>query len=125
VRLTDAGEQQPEVVVDLGDGADRRTRVARGGLLVDGHRRRQAFDEVDVGLVHLAEELPGVRGQRLHVAALALREDRVEREAGLARAGEPGEDDHRVARQVKADVTQVVLARAPDDQAIGHVTLGC
>ena len=28
VRNTDAGEEQPQVVVDLGDGPDRRTRVA-------------------------------------------------------------------------------------------------
>ena len=70
--------QQPQIVVDLGDGADRRPRVAVGGLLVDGDRRRQALDEVDVGLVHLTEELPGVRRQRLDVAPLALGEDGVE-----------------------------------------------
>ena len=70
--------QQPQIVVDLGDGADRRPRVAVGGLLVDGHRRRQALDEVDVGLVHLTEELPGIRRQRLDVAPLALGEDGVE-----------------------------------------------
>jgi hypothetical protein len=74
--------------------------------------RGQALDEVDVGLVHLPEELPRVRRQRLDVAPLALGEDRVEREAGLARAGQPGEHDHRVAGQVEVDVAQVVL-RAP------------
>lgn len=63
VRLADAREEQTQVVVDLGDGADRRARVARGRLLVDGDRRGEAFDEVHVRLVHLAEELPGVRGQ--------------------------------------------------------------
>lgn len=120
VRLADPGEEQPEVVVDLGDGADRRARVARGRLLVDGDRRGEAFDEVDVRLVHLAEELPGVRGERLHVAALALREDRVEREGRLARPGEPGEDDEGVAGQVERDVLQVVLARATDDETVGH-----
>ena len=31
----DAGEEQAQVVVDLGDGADRRARVARRALLVD------------------------------------------------------------------------------------------
>ena len=41
---------------------------------------RQALDEVDVGLVHLAEELPGVGGERFDVAALALGEDGVEGE---------------------------------------------
>ncbi len=112
--------QQPEVVVDLGDRADRRARVAGGRLLVDRDRRRQALDEVDVRLVHLAEELPRIRGQRLDVAALPLGEDRVEGEAGLARAGQAGEDDDRVAREVERDVLEVVLARASDDQAVGH-----
>ena len=120
VRLADAGEEQPEVVVDLGDGADRRARVARGRLLVDGDGRGEALDEVDVRLVHLAEELPGVRGERLDVAALALGEDRVEGQGGLARPGEPGEDDEGVAGQVERDVLQVVLASATDDETVGH-----
>ncbi len=116
VRAARAGEEQAEVVVDLGDRADRRARVAVGRLLVDRHRRRESLDEVDVGLVHLAEELPGVGRQRLDVAPLALGEDRVEREAGLARAGEAGEDDQAVAGQVDRDVAEVVLARAADDE---------
>ena len=85
---------------------------------------RQPLDEVDVGLVHLAEELAGVGRQRLDVAALALGEDRVEREAGLARAGQPGEHDEGVARQVERDVLEVVLPGAPDDQLVGHVVCG-
>ena len=52
--------EEPEVVVDLGDRADRRPGVLRGRLLVDRHRRGEALDEVDVGLVHLPEELAGV-----------------------------------------------------------------
>ena len=120
VRPAGAGVEQAQVVVDLGDGADRRPRVARRGLLVDRDRRRQALDEVDVGLVHLAEELARIRRQRLDVAPLALGEDRVERQRGLARPGEPGEDDERVAREVDRDVLEVVLAGAANDEAVGH-----
>ena len=86
VRMADARPQQAQVVVDLGDRADGRARVARRRLLVDRDRRRQALDRVDVGLVHLAEELARVGAQRLDVAALALGVDRVERERRLARA---------------------------------------
>ena len=95
-------------------------RGAVGRLLVDRHRRGQALDEVDVRLVHLPEELAGVGRQRLDVAALAFREDGVEGQAGLARAGEPREHDHRVAGQVEVDVLEVVLAGAADDEPV-HV----
>ena len=114
VRHPDARVEQAEVVVDLGDGADRAARVARRRLLVDRDRRRQALDEVDVGLVHLPEELAGVRGERLDVAALALGVDGVERERRLARAREAGEHDQLVARQFEVDVAEVVLPRALD-----------
>ena len=59
VRLAGAGVEQPQVVVDLGDRADGRARVAVGRLLVDRDRRREALDEVDVGLVHLARGTAG------------------------------------------------------------------
>ncbi len=118
VRLADARPEQPQVVVDLGDGADRRARVARGRLLVDRDRRAQPLDRVDVRLVHLPEELPRVGRERLDVAALTLRVDRVEGEARLARAGEPGHDDEGVPRQLDVDAAQVVLARPRDDYLI-------
>ena len=102
VRLAHARPEQPQVVVDLGDGADGRARVARGRLLVDRDRRREPLDRVDVGLVHLAQELPRVRGQRLDVAALPLRVDRVEGEARLARARQAGDDHEGIAREAPA-----------------------
>ena len=121
VRGARAGVEQAQVVVHLGDGADGRARVAVGRLLVDRHRGRETLDEVDVGLVHLAEELPGVGRQRLDVAALPLGEDRVERQRRLAGPGQPGEDDQRVARQIEVDASQVVLARTLDDQAVSQL----
>ncbi len=39
VRMSDPGVEHPQVVVDLGDGAHRRARVPRGGLLIDRDRR--------------------------------------------------------------------------------------
>ena len=116
VRHAGARVEQAQVVVHLGDRADGRARVAVRRLLVDRHRRGQALDEVDVRLVHLAEELPGVRRERLDVPALALGEDRVEREARLPGPGQAGEHDHAVAREVEIDALQVVLAGAAHDQ---------
>ena len=86
VRPADARVEQAQVVVDLGDRADRRARVARGRLLVDRDRRREPVDRVDVGLLHHLQELARVGGERLDVAALALGVDRVEGERRLARS---------------------------------------
>ncbi len=112
VRDADARPEQAHVVEDLGDGAHRRARVAVRRLLVDGDRGAQALDEVDVRPVDLAEELARVRGQRLDVAALALGEDRVERERRLAGPRQAREDDERVARDVEVDIAEVVDAGA-------------
>ena len=63
----------------------------------------------DPGLV---EQPARVRRDRLEVAPLRLGVDRAERERRLARPGDAGEDDQRVARDVDVDVPQVVLPRA-------------
>src|SRR4029078_11993984 len=86
-------------------------------------RRAQAVDLVDVRLLHLAEELPGVGAQALAVAALPLRVERVEGGAGLAASGQPGDGAQPVAREGDGDVLQVVFAGTADDELIlGHVT---
>ena len=64
--------QQPQIVVDLGDRAHRRARIVAGCLLLDRDRRRQALDQVDVGLFHQLQELPRIGRQRFHVVALPL-----------------------------------------------------
>ena len=128
VGMADAGIQKAQVVVDLGDGPDGRAGVAGGRLLVDGDGRRQALDEVDVGLVHLAQELAGVGREGLDVAALALGVDGVEGQGRLPRAREAGEDDQLVPGQVERDVPQIVLASPANDQTVGHlwrIPVGC
>ncbi len=120
--MPDPGEQDPKVVVDLRDRADRGPRVPGRRLLIDRDGRAQALDEIDVGLLHLPEELPGVRREGLDVAALALRIDGVERQRRFARPGEAGEDDQRVPGQLQRDVPEVVLPGAVDDEGVGaHV----
>ena len=114
VGLAHPRPEQPQVVVDLRDGPDRRARVARGRLLVDGDRRRQALDRVDVRLVHLPEELARVGAERLDVAALALGVDRVEGQRRLARPRQARDDDQRVPRQGQRDVLEVVLPGTRD-----------
>ena len=119
VRPPDPRVEQAQVVVDLRDRADRRARVPRGRLLVDRDRRAEAVDVVDVRLLHHLEELPRVGGERLDVAALPLRVDRVEGKARLAGAREPGDADQAVPRQADGDVLEVVLAGAVDYECVG------
>ena len=119
VRAAGAGEQEPQVVVDLGHGADRGPWIALRRALLDRDRRRQTVDEIDVRLVQPSQELPRVRRQGFDVAPLPLGEHGVERERRLARAARPRHDDEPVARQVQVDPLQVVLAGAADDDAVG------
>ena len=119
VHPADPREEEAQVVVDLGDGANRRARVLARPLLIDADRRGQAVDLVDVGLLHLPQELPRVGAQRLHVAALPLRVDRVEGEAALAGARQSGDHDQPVARHLHVQVLEVVLACAAHDDPIG------
>jgi len=120
---TDTRPQQTHVVVDLGHRADRRARVLRGRLLLDGDGRRQALDQVDVGLAHQFEELAGVGAQALYVAALALGIDGVEGERGFARARQAGHHDQLLARDVEINALEIVLTGTADADEIvffGH-----
>ena len=53
--------QQTQIVVYLRHRADGGTGIVGSGLLIDGDRRRKPVDVVDVGLVHLPEELARIR----------------------------------------------------------------
>ena len=111
-RYADARVEQAQVVVDLGDRADRGARIVRGRFLLDRDGGREALDAVDVGLLHHRQELPRVSRQRLDIATLTLGVQGVEGERRLARARQASHDDELVARQVDVDVAQVVGARA-------------
>ncbi len=82
----DAREQEAQIVVDLRHRADGRARVLARRLLLDGDRRRQAVDVIDVRLLHHLEELARVGRKAFHVAPLALGIDGVEGERRLAGA---------------------------------------
>ena len=112
VRHADGGVEKIEVAGDVGHGADGGARVVGDGLLLDGDDGRQAVHEIHVGLGHLRDEALGVGGERLHVTPLAFGIDGVEGEAGFARARQSGDHNQLVARNLHADVLEVVDARA-------------
>ncbi len=109
-----AGEQEPQVVVDLGGGGHGAAGAARRGALLDAHGRGQPRDRVHVGAWQPVEELLRVRAHRLHVAPLPLGVERVERQRGLPRARHAGDHRQRTARNVQVHAAEVVLAGASD-----------
>ena len=118
MRGTRASPQQAEIVVDLGDRADGRAGIRAGGLLLDGNRRREALDGIDIGLVHETEELPRISGERFDVATLPLSVDRVECQRRLARSGQPRDNDQGVPGQLDVDVLEIVFACSANDEGV-------
>ncbi len=112
MRLSDGREEQVEIARNVGHRPDGRPRVVGERLLLDRDDRRQTEDEVDVGLGNLRDEPLGEGRERFHVAPLAFGVDGVEGQARLAGAGEAGDDDEAVARDLDRDVLEVVHARA-------------
>ena len=126
--LPDPRPEQPQVVVNLGGGADRRARIANAVLLANRDGRGDAVDRVDIRLLHPLEELPGVGGQRFDVAALSLGVDGVEGERRLARPAHAREDHERAGAGcvrstpfrlwVRAPRTTSARAGAPDSPVL-------
>ncbi len=108
------GEEHAEIVVDLRLGRHRGARVGSRGTLLDGDGGREPLDGFHLRLLQPLEELPGIRGEALDVAPLALGVEGVEGQRGLARPREAGDHDEPVARQDQVDGLEVVLARPAD-----------
>ena len=111
VRFGDGPVQDAQVVVDLGHGRDNRTRVPARRVLLDGNRRRESLDLLDLGLREPVEKLTGVGRERLDVSALSLRIERVERKRRLAAPGQPRDDRKRIAGNRHVDSLEVVHPR--------------
>ena len=112
--------QQPQIIVDLGDGGHRAAGIMAAGALVDGDRRLQAFDQIDVGPLQLMEKLPGVDRQAFDVLPLSLGIERVEGQGAFARAAGAGDHHEAIAGDVEIDVLQVVHAGAANADALAR-----
>jgi len=52
-RLSDPGEKEPKIIIDLCHCPDGGARASRNAALIDGNRRGKAFHRLDVGSLHL------------------------------------------------------------------------
>jgi hypothetical protein len=106
----DPGEQHAQVVGDLGDGSDGGARIAALGLLLDGNGGRQTPNGVVLGLLHLAQELPRVGGERLDIAPLSLGVQGVEGQRGLSGARDSGHHHQLLLGNRDLDRLEIVFA---------------
>ena len=118
MRRADTSKEHPQIVIDLGHSRHSRARVLAHGLLFNGDRRAQPPDKVHLGFFHLADELPGVGGERFDVATLSLRVQCVKGQRRLAAARHAGDHHQLEARQLNVDIPQVILFGAPDDNPV-------
>ena len=116
--VAEAGEEEPEEVVDLGQGPDRGARPGRGRRTAQGQGRGEAGDAADVGPPELAHELAGVGRERLQVAAPRLLVDDVEGEGGFARSRNAGDDREPAVGDVDVDGLEVVFGSLADDDSL-------
>ena len=72
--------EESEVVVNLRRGAYGGTRVAVGGVLVDGNDGTETCYLVDIGSHTAAEEASGIGGESVDIAPLSFGKERVESE---------------------------------------------
>src|SRR5438552_13857908 len=114
VWLTDRRKKNAQVIVNLGRGRDCRSWISAGAALLDRDGRRKSFDEIDVRLFHLVEELPGISGETFHVPALAFGVERVEGERRFPGAAQTGDDHQLLPWNFHVKVLQIVLARTTD-----------
>ena len=90
-------------------------------LLRNRDRRVEPRDQIDVGLGHLAEKLPGETRQALDVAPLSLGIQGVEGQRAFARPADAREADQPVSGQRQIDIAEVVLSGAAnEDVGSGH-----
>ncbi len=116
---TGAGIEHPHQAGKPGHAAHGRTTVGLAALLLQGHRRWQAFDGLHLGHPHLVDQPSGIGRHRFEVAALGLGIEGAEGQRRFARAGYPGEHHQGIAGDIHVDVLQVVLAGTADGDETG------
>ncbi len=116
--MTHARKKQAQVIIDFGHRTHRRARIAARTLLIDRNRRAQSLDIIDVRFLHPTEELTGVSGKRLDIAALSLSIDGIEGERTLAGAGNTGDNHQFIAWDDDIDILEIMLAGTLDNNAI-------
>jgi hypothetical protein len=102
----------------IGHRRDGRARALHRRAAIDRDAGRDRIEVVDRRPLEALQELARVGAEALDEAALPFGVERVERERGLARAGDAGDGDELTGVKVEVDPPEVVGAGAaePDGQ---------
>ena len=111
---THSGIKQPKIVINLRHRPHGGAGIAVGRFLVNGNGRRQALNAVHRRLLHLSQELSGIRGQALHISALSLRIDRIESQRTFSRSGKTRQNHHFISRYIHIQPLQIIFSGAAD-----------
>ena len=120
MKIGDLGEEDAQVVEDVGGGGHDGAGILVRPLLAEGDGRRQVLDAVDVGFLHLVQELADVGGDRLDVADVPFRVQGVECQGRLAGAADADQRRDPSQGHGQIDVLQVVGADALEDDVVFH-----
>lgn len=96
---SDAGEEDPQEILDFGDGADGAAGVIAGRFLADGDRGGETGEEIDIRFGELSDELASVGGEAFEIPSLSFGVERIEGHGAFAAAADAGKTDEFTARE--------------------------
>ena len=111
-------KHQPQIIIDLRNGAHGGSRIMRSGFLFNRNRRRQTLDMIDVRFLHNREKLPRIGGQRFHITTLTFGIKRIKRQRRFARTRKPGNNYQFVAGDSNINILKIMSARTPYNNMI-------
>ena len=116
---SEAREHQTQAVEQLRPGAESGADAGHTGPLVQGQGRGDIQHVVHIGPRGLRHAPARIGGERLQIAARALRVQDTQRQRGFPGAGHARDPDDLVQRNVDIDDLQIVDPRAPDLYFLG------
>jgi len=115
-----SGKKQVQKIVNFGNGSHGRTRITPRDFLINRKCRRQTFYMINMGPFNSAHKLPGIGRQGIKIAPLPFFIYGIKSQRRFTGAGNPGDDDKGIARQIKINAGEIVFAVIADSDVIFH-----